>query len=91
MFIISNERDRNFMLFMFCTTIQISLNCYGSLIIPAETMPCLPCAREGRSECARLLPGMDSGNMEINEILRCICMNGKWKEVCGKLLEACAW
>lgn len=48
-----NERDRHFMLFMLCTTIQISLNCYGSLIT-VETMPCLPCARKGRSECARL-------------------------------------
>lgn len=44
------------MFFMLCTTIQISLNCYGSLIIPFETMPCLPCVREGQSD-VRASPG----------------------------------
>jgi hypothetical protein len=31
--------------------------------------------QRGTKRCARL-SGMVSGNMEINEILRCICMNG---------------
>lgn len=74
MFIRSNERDRNFMFFMFCTTIQISLNCYGSLIIPRRNNAMSAVCQSGTKRCARLQNG--SGNMGINEILRCICMNG---------------
>lgn len=73
-FYFCNERDRNFMLFMFCTTIQISLNCYGSLIIPTSKQ-CHVCLAPERDDAIALL-SRRWFQETWSTILRCICMNG---------------
>lgn len=74
---LSNERDRNFMFFYVLHHSNLT-----ELLLKfdntAETMLCLPCVREGRRDVRASQNA--SGNMDINEILRCICMNG-WKSV----------
>lgn len=59
---------------MFCTTIQISLKLLWKFDnthrLKNNAMSAV-CER-GTNRLARMV----SGNMEINEILRCICLNG---------------
>lgn len=73
-FYFCNERDRNFMFFMFCTTIQISLNCYGSLIIPRRNNAMSAARQSGTTLSARLSRRWFQETWST--ILRCICMNG---------------
>lgn len=90
-FYFCNERDRNFMFFMFCTTIQISLNCYGSLIIPTSKQCHVCLAPERDNASARLSRRWFQETWSA--ILRCICMNGSvlWENDAQPWPERCKW
>lgn len=78
-----NERDSALCSLCFCTTIQISLNCYGSLIIPDEEIFRHVChVSEWDDECARLKNGFRKYGNKWNFTMYLY----KWKWKCVEMV-----